>query len=281
MAMKVSEWPVLAASVRKSEPPHERALDLQYNASALLRHLENPPGRSWWQGHEALDAEIKALYRRRYAISRFNVVRIDRCPLSELIEEAQIIVKLGDTDGVARFCRMISRNIFAKAEKLAAAKFVAVRQLKSRHLSLNIHSAAETARQHPAQARRLWKNTDIRTLTWNIVFHSMQVRSIDLTRPEVIIKALLTTYNANLDLWLGPCITTWERAGRQITMDLVFDTSDLMSRMIVCETVPAVHTDSNHLLIGTIINLDTPLARPKPRRNWKAVDTKKMREFVN
>ncbi|PWY96007.1 hypothetical protein BO94DRAFT_142784 [Aspergillus sclerotioniger CBS 115572] len=50
--------------------------------------------------------------------------------------------------------------------------------------------------------------------------------------------------------------------------------------MIVCKTAPAVHADSDHLPIATIIDLDTPLARSKPGRDWKAMNTKKMREFV-
>ncbi|OJJ68067.1 hypothetical protein ASPBRDRAFT_68298 [Aspergillus brasiliensis CBS 101740] len=267
MASRATEWPILAASAKKSEHPQERAMDLQHDANALLRHLDvskgsrvpkpivdhiknmqdflvdllkNPPGRSWWQGHEALHAEIKALRQsmeerlhsleiaskgpttfpaniRSWAniaaqggappVASRSGSRSSGIPPSELMEEAQLIVKLGDPDGVLRYRRMISKEILAKAEKariqvcqaeasppLAAAKFVAARQLRSGDLSLTLRSAAEAeaARNHPAWASKLWKGATIRTPTWGVVVHGVQVKSVDLTRPEGVIKALLT-----------------------------------------------------------------------------------------
>ncbi|XRM46697.1 hypothetical protein ABZX51_009726 [Aspergillus tubingensis] len=44
---------------------------------------------------------------------------------------------------------------------------------------------------------------------------------------------------------LEPGTITWERAGRQTTVDLVFGTSELTTPIIVCETASAVHSDSD------------------------------------
>ncbi|PWY96006.1 hypothetical protein BO94DRAFT_620341 [Aspergillus sclerotioniger CBS 115572] len=245
MATKAPEWPILAASARKSEHPHERVFDLRHGANTLLRHLEvskgsrvpnpiidhvknvqdflidllkSPPGRFWSQGHEALQAEIKAL--RQSMEERLHSLEIaskdpsfpdDRSwaniaaqggappvastrsgstgiPPSELME-AQIIVKLGDPDDVARFRKMIPGDMLAKAEKARIQVCQAEAPPAGR---CKIRREAEAARQHSARARRLWKDADIRTPTWGMVVHGVRIKSVDLTRPEGIIKALLT-----------------------------------------------------------------------------------------
>ncbi|GAA92788.1 hypothetical protein AKAW_10901 [Aspergillus luchuensis IFO 4308] len=41
MASKAADWPSQATSVRKAEHPQERALNLQHDANAILRHLDD------------------------------------------------------------------------------------------------------------------------------------------------------------------------------------------------------------------------------------------------
>ncbi|OQD79093.1 hypothetical protein PENANT_c062G11803, partial [Penicillium antarcticum] len=140
---------------------------------------------------------------------------------SELSKDRDIIVKLGDSDGIAHFRTMRSSEIKDRAEKarvratgagtnpvLAAIQFVAARQLKSGDISLTLKSArdAEAARVHRhAWVRHLWKGAEVRLPSWGVVIHDVNVRSLGINRPtelrekqEAVSKQLVTQ---NLHSW--------------------------------------------------------------------------------
>ncbi|KAJ6003544.1 hypothetical protein N7522_006236 [Penicillium canescens] len=121
---------------------------------------------------------------------------------SELSKDREIIVKLGDADGIALFRSMKSSEIKDRAEKarvraagvvgaanpvLAAIQFVAARQLKSGDISLTLRSAkdAEAARIHRGKwVQHLWNNAEVRLPSWGVVVHDVNVRSLGINRPE-------------------------------------------------------------------------------------------------
>jgi hypothetical protein len=130
---------------------------------------------------------------------------------SELSKDRDIIVKLGDANGIARFRTMRSAEIKKAAETarvraanpvLAAVEFVAARQLKSGDLCLTLRSAkdAEAARVHRHKwTSHLWKGSEVRLPSWGVVIHDVNVRSLGIDRPEdlrgkqdAIIQQLLT-----------------------------------------------------------------------------------------
>jgi hypothetical protein len=138
---------------------------------------------------------------------------------SELWKDREIIVKLGDADGIAHFRSMKSSEIKDRAEKararaatvspvLAAIQFVAARQLKSGDISLTLRSAkdAEAARIHRSKwVQHLWKNAEVRLPSWGVVIHDVNVRSLGINKPdelrgrkEAIAKQLLAQ---NLHSW--------------------------------------------------------------------------------
>jgi hypothetical protein len=124
---------------------------------------------------------------------------------SELWKDREIIVKLGDADGIAHFRSMKSSEIKDRAEKarvraagtataglnpvLAAIQFVAARQLKSGDISLTLRSAkdAEAARIHRHEwIKHLWKNAEVRLPSWGVVIHDVNVRSLGINRPDEV-----------------------------------------------------------------------------------------------
>ncbi|KAJ5789980.1 uncharacterized protein N7518_006991 [Penicillium psychrosexuale] len=70
--------------------------------------------------------------------------------------------------------------------------------------------------------------------------------------------------------------------GEQTTIDLFFGTPDLTKRLVVYELALECHTDSDHLPIHILIDIDTPIkpAEAQRRRLWKAIDTKKFDVFM-
>jgi hypothetical protein len=133
---------------------------------------------------------------------------------SELLHDRQIIVKLGDSDGIKRFRTMTSAEITKTAEKartkgakevdgltMASARFVAARQLKSGDLSLSLRTAkeAEIMRCHrQVWVKHLWKGSEVRLPSWGVVVHDVNVRSLGIDtaagirdRKEAIMKQLL------------------------------------------------------------------------------------------
>ncbi|CAG8122318.1 unnamed protein product [Penicillium nalgiovense] len=139
---------------------------------------------------------------------------------SDLLQDRQIIVKLGDSDGVKRFRTYTPAEITKLAEKarvkaakatygitVASAKFVAARQLKSGDVSLSLRTAkeAEIMRCHrTAWVKHLWKGSEVRLPSWGVVIHDVNVRSLSInTAAEIrdrkpgIVKQLLTENSFN------------------------------------------------------------------------------------
>ena len=136
---------------------------------------------------------------------------------AELVHDRQIIVKLGDSDGVKRFRTYTPAEITKLAEKarvkaakeadgltMASAMFVAARQLKSGDLSLSLRTAkeAEIMRCHrQVWVKHLWKGSEVRLPSWGVVVHDVNVRSLGINsaaeireegRKRAIVKQLLT-----------------------------------------------------------------------------------------
>jgi hypothetical protein len=88
---------------------------------------------------------------------------------------------------------------------------------------------------------------------------------------------------AALDNWLPEGeVTRLGGGGRGTTIDLVLATTDLREKMINCEVNDRVHADSDHLPIHTLLDIDTEeIEEPPLRRNWKAIDAKKLVDFVD
>ncbi|KNG79995.1 putative reverse transcriptase [Aspergillus nomiae NRRL 13137] len=93
-------------------------------------------------------------------------------------------------------------------------------------------------------------------------------------------KLLEFTDSRLLDLWLEPGTVTRDWNNHRSTIDLVFRAQSLADQFIACEVAPEVHADSDHLPIRTILDFSPQTAQLPKRRNWKAMDAAKLREFV-
>ncbi|CAG8175405.1 unnamed protein product [Penicillium nalgiovense] len=134
---------------------------------------------------------------------------------SDLLQDRQIIVKLGGPDGIKHFRTRTPAEITKLAEKarvkaakatygltVASAKFVAARQLKSGDISLSLRTAkeAEIMRCHRTHwVKHLWKGSEVRLPSWGVVIHDVNVRSLGINtaaglgeRKQAVIKQLLT-----------------------------------------------------------------------------------------
>ncbi|GMF81920.1 unnamed protein product [Aspergillus oryzae] len=83
-----------------------------------------------------------------------------------------------------------------------------------------------------------------------------------------------------LDLWLEPGTATRDQNNHRSTIDLVFGAQSLADQYVAREVAPKVHADSDHLPIRTILDLTLYAYQPPKRRQWKAMDVAKLREFV-
>ncbi|KAJ5393047.1 hypothetical protein N7465_012021 [Penicillium sp. CMV-2018d] len=139
---------------------------------------------------------------------------------SDLIHDRQIIVKLGDSDGIKYFRTQTPAEITKLAERartkaakatygitVASAKFVAAKQLKSGDISLSLRTAkeAEIMRCHrDSWVKYLWKGSEVRLPSWGVVIHDVNVRSLGINtaaeirdRKQGIMKQLLTENTFN------------------------------------------------------------------------------------
>ncbi|KAJ6013184.1 hypothetical protein N7522_003539 [Penicillium canescens] len=186
---------------------------------------------------------------------------------SELWKDREIIVKLGDADGIAHFRSMKSSEIKDRAEKarvraagaagatagpnpvLAAIQFVAARQLKSGDISLTLRSAkdAEAVRIHRGKwVQYLWKGAEVRLPSWGVVIHDVNVRSLGINRPaelkerqEAVSKQLLTQ---NLHSWGDTEIThlAWlvlPEGKKSGSMIVEFSSPYVANKAIDCNTI--------------------------------------------
>lgn len=116
---------------------------------------------------------------------------------SELGEDREVIVHLGDTDAVKRYRGLTAKDVKRRAEKakvdaahrfgvptLASVAFVAVRQLKSGDICFTMRSAkeAEIARTHQGWAKSLCKEAKVHLPTWGIVVHDVNVKTLRLNK---------------------------------------------------------------------------------------------------
>ncbi|KAJ5428978.1 hypothetical protein N7491_005994 [Penicillium cf. griseofulvum] len=184
---------------------------------------------------------------------------------SDLIQDRQVIVKLGDSDGIKHFRSQTPAEITKLAEKarvkaakatygitVASAKFVAARQLKSGDISLSLRTAkeAEIMRCHrTAWVKHLWKGSEVRLPSWGVVIHDVNVRSLGVNsatgigeqgRKQSIIKQLLTE---NLFNWGDTAEIT------QVSW-LVLPEGKKSGSLIVEFTSP--HTANNAIDTGTL-----------------------------
>ena len=83
-----------------------------------------------------------------------------------------------------------------------------------------------------------------------------------------------------LDLWLEPGTVIRDWNNYRFTIDLVFGAQSLADQFIVCKAVFKVYTDSDHLLICTILDFFLQVYQPPKRYYWKAMDAAKLRKFV-
>ena len=87
---------------------------------------------------------------------------------------------------------------------------------------------------------------------------------------------------AGLDNWLAPGTVTRDQAGYQSTIDLTLASYPLREQMIAYEVDRGVHTDSDHLPILTLLDINVPGTEdPIKRRNWKAIDVEKFLTFIS
>jgi hypothetical protein len=191
MVVPGSQLPPLSGGRENSASNiNERILDANHDVRQLLMHIssnntvkiprpvfdflkstqdltsdliKNPIGQDWKQQFEQLRQECAS--------------NSPAAP-TKLIHDRQIIVKLGDSDGVRRFRTSTPTDITKLAEKarlkaakeihgltMASAKFVAARQLKSGYLSLSLRTAkeAEIMRCHrQVWVKHLWKGSEVR-----------------------------------------------------------------------------------------------------------------------
>ncbi|CAG8908412.1 unnamed protein product [Penicillium nalgiovense] len=241
-------------SVKVPRPVLEYLKSIQELTTDLIK---NPIGQDWKQQFEQLRQETSQIKQDIHAVRiatatvagpstrvRSYVDAVKNAPppthflsshgsmstspatLSDLAKDRQIIVKLGDADGIRRFRAMTSAEITKAAEKartkgaridavtVAAVKFVAAKQLKSGDLSLTLRTAkeAEIMRVHrDIWVKHLWKGSEVRLPSWGVVVHDVNVRSLGINaaadireRKDGIIKQLLTE---NLFSWGNAEIT--------------------------------------------------------------------------
>ncbi|KAJ6176717.1 hypothetical protein N7485_003631 [Penicillium canescens] len=179
---------------------------------------------------------------------------------SELSRDRDIIVKLGDADGIVHFRSMKSSEIKDRAGKartraatvspvLAAIQFVAARQLKFGDVSLTLRSAkdAEAARVHRGKwVQHLWKDAEVRLPSWGVVVHDVNVKSLGINRPaelkerqEAVSKQLLTQ---NLHSWGNAEIThlAWlilPEGKKSGSMIVEFSSPYVANKAIDCNTI--------------------------------------------
>ncbi|OQE60176.1 hypothetical protein PENNAL_c0312G08395, partial [Penicillium nalgiovense] len=229
---------------------NERILDANYD-ELTADLIKNPIGQDWKQQFEQLRQETSQIKQDIHAVriassnvnanaSGSNRIRsyvdaVKHAPPpthflsshgsastypatpSDLLQDRQIIVKLGDSDGIKLFRTKTPAEITKLAEKarvkaakatygitVASAKFVAARQLKSGDISLSLRTAkeAEIMRCHRAcWVKHLWKGSEVRLPSWGVVIHDVNVRSLGINsaaglneqgRKQGIIKQLLT-----------------------------------------------------------------------------------------
>jgi hypothetical protein len=184
---------------------------------------------------------------------------------SDLLQDRQVIVKLGDSDGIKHFRAQTPAEITKLAERarvkaakatygvtVASAKFVAAKQLKSGDISLSLRTAkeAEIMRCHrTAWVKHLWKGSEVRLPSWGVVIHDVNVRSLGINtaagigeqgRKQGIIKQLLTE---NLFNW-------GDDAGITQVSWLVLPEGKKSGSLIVEFTSP--HTANNAIDTGTL-----------------------------
>ncbi|OGE48058.1 hypothetical protein PENARI_c033G09528 [Penicillium arizonense] len=253
-----SQWPALSGGLCETSANtniNERALAINYDIQQLIEHvgkgakvpsvvlehlkivreftvdlMKNPLGAEWRREFADMKQEIMEIRKDMHGVriataasktteSGPRVRSTQAASPSELWKDREIIVKLGDADGIAHFRSMKSSEIKDRAEKartraatvspvLAAIQFVAARQLESGNVSLTLRSAknAEAARIHRGKwVQHLWKNAEVRLPSWGVVVHDVNVRSLGINRPtelkerqEAVSKPLLTQ---NLHSW--------------------------------------------------------------------------------
>ncbi|KAJ5804660.1 uncharacterized protein N7518_000963 [Penicillium psychrosexuale] len=251
-----SQWPPLSGARENSATnTNERILDANYDVRQLLNHIssnnsvkvpkpvleylksiqeltadliKNPIGQDWKQQFEQLRQETSQIKQDIHAvrIASSNVNANGNASGSNRIRsyvdaDRQIIVKLGDSNGIKLFRTRTPAKITKLAEKarvkgakathgvtVVSAKFVAARQLKSGDISLSLRTAkeAEIMRCYCAcWVKHLWKGSEVRLPSWGVVIHDVNVQSLGINsaaglrdRKQGIIKQLLTK---NLFYW--------------------------------------------------------------------------------
>lgn len=232
-------------SVKVPRPVLEYLKSIQELTTDLIK---NPIGQDWKQQFEQLRQETSQIKQDIHAVRistatvagpnirvRSYVDAVKNAPPpthflsshgsastnpaspSDLIQDRQIIVKLGDSDGIKHFRTQTSAEITKLAERarakaakatygitVASTKFVAARQLKSGDISLSLRTAkeAEIMRCHrECWVKYLWKGSEVRLPSWGVVIHDVNVRSLGIStaagigeqgRKQGIIKQLLT-----------------------------------------------------------------------------------------
>ncbi|CAG8128391.1 unnamed protein product [Penicillium nalgiovense] len=285
------------SSVKVPRPVLEYLKSVQELTTDLIK---NPIGQDWKQQFEQLRQETNQIKQDIHAVRiatatvagpstrvRSYVDAVKNAPPpthflsshgststnpaspSDLLQDRQVIVKLGDSDGVKRFRTQTPAEITRTAEKarvkaakevdgltMASAKFVAARQLKSGDLSLSLRTAkeAEIIRCHrQVWVKHLWKGSEVRLPSWGVVIHDVNVRSLgtntaagigDQGRKQGIIKQLLTE---NLFNW-------GDKAGITQISWLVLPEGKKSGSLIVEFTSP--HTANNAIDTGALWDSD-------------------------
>ncbi|OQE08716.1 hypothetical protein PENFLA_c128G07575 [Penicillium flavigenum] len=279
-------------SVKVPRPVLEYLKSIQELTTDLIK---NPIGQDWKQQFEQLRQETSQIKQDIHAVRiassnvsapnriRSYVDAVKNAPPpthflsshgsastnpatpSDLLQDRQVIVKLGDSDGTKVFRTRTPAEITKLAEKarvkaakatygitVASAKFVAARQLKSGDISLSLRTAkeAEIMRCHrECWVKYLWKGSEVRLPSWGVVIHDVNVRSLGINtaagigeqgRKQGIIKQLLTE---NLFNWGDNAEIT------QISW-LVLPEGKKSGSLIVEFTSP--HTANNAIDTGTL-----------------------------
>ena len=234
------------ASVKVPRPVLDYLKSIQELTADLIR---NPIGQDWKQQFEQLRQETSQIKQDIHAVriastnananaspsnrirSYVDAVKAAPPPThflsshgsastnpatpSDLIQDRQIIVKLGDSDGIKYFRAQTPAEITKLAERartkaakatygltVASAKFIAAKQLKSGDISLSLRTAkeAEIMRCHrESWVKHLWKGSEVRLPSWGVVIYDVNVRSLGINtaveirdRKQGIMKQLLT-----------------------------------------------------------------------------------------
>ena len=74
--------------------------------------------------------------------------------------------------------------------------------------------------------------------------------------------------------------TTYAEGNGQSTIDLFFPTKLLAESLIKCKIDMQLDNHSDHMPIVTVINLKTHQSTPSRQYNWKKVDLRKLKEFL-